>query len=515
MKLSLALLAEPVLAGARRLFWLSTWLLWIPMGVYIVALNRGHHLGLLQGALLVVSAIGLVVINIETTVVVYSCRRPYPWHHRGMVQRWGQALRSWCLGFSPRTDRARTRAGAAISGPSPSWVEPPSTASPSTVLPLVSIVVAAYLPNEQDIIEDTLIHWLTQVTPPAQGWEIILAYNTPTPLPVERRLRALAYRHPALVLLPVDHSHSKAENLNAALQMVRGEMTGIFDADHHPAPDCLGRAWAWLYQGRYDVVQGRNIIRNAQDSWLTQLIAVEFECIYGVSHYGRSLLADTALFGGSNGYWRTTALRQLGFHHTRLTEDIDTTVRGLLGGCRLVHDPAIVTTELAPDNLRGLWLQRQRWSQGWLEVAGLYLGRVLRSPHLDAAQKPYWALMLLFSQGFYPLVWQVVPMLLSIYISDRDRDLNFETLNLVLMGLLTLSVVLQVAVAMVLRPEASTYTRRHGLLYCLLSPVYFWLKALIGMVALVNHLSGSRVWHVTARTKRKPRKWMPALRGVK
>jgi membrane-bound metal-dependent hydrolase YbcI (DUF457 family) len=123
--------------------------------------------------------------------------------------------------------------------------------------------------------------------------------------------------------------------------------------------------------------------------------------------------------------------------------------------------------------------------------------------------------MLLFSQGFYPLVWQVVPMLLSIYLSRSTRDLNFENLNLLLMGLLTLSVVLQVAVAMGLRPAASTYTRRHGVLYCLLSPIYFWLKALIGMVAVVNHFSGSRVWHVTARTKRKPNRWMVALRGVK
>jgi len=496
MKSSLALFAEPALARVRQLFWLSTWLLWIPMAVYAVALNHGYSLGLLQGALLVVSLIGLVVINAETGVVIYSCCRPNPWFTRGMLQRWGWA-------------RRRPRAAVALPASAPTLLPP------QVALPFVSIIVAAYLPNEQDIIEDTLLHWLTQVTPPSQGWEIILAYNTPVRLPVENRLQALARRYPALVLLPVAHSHSKAENLNAALQVAAGEMTGIFDADHYPAAGCLRRAWAWLYQGRYDVVQGRNIIRNARDNWLTQLIAVEFECVYGVSHYGRSLLADTALFGGSNGYWRTATLRHLGFHHTRLTEDVDATVRGLLGGYRLVHDPAIVTTELAPDNLRGLWLQRQRWSQGWLEVAGLHLGRVLRSPHLDRVQKPYWLLMLLFSQGFYPLVWQVVPMLLSIHLSRSHRDLNFETLNLVLMGLLTLSVVLQVAVAIGLRPTVSAYTRRHGVLYCLLSPVYFWLKALIGMVAIVNHFSGSRVWHVTARTKSKPNRWMVALRGVK
>jgi hypothetical protein len=492
MKLSLALLAEPVLAVARRLLWLSTWLLWIPMGVYITWLNRGHDLWLLQVALLVVSVIGLVVINAETAVVLFA---PRVAGRRGLLQHWGLAR--------PR-------------GPSPWGALPPElTPGPATSVPFTSVVVVAYLPNEQDIIEETLLHWLTQVQVPTAGWELILAYNSPTPLPVEARLQALADRFPALVLLPVVHSHSKAENLNVALSQAQGTMTGIFDADHHPAPDCLGLAWTWLSRGDYDVVQGRNVIRNATDNWLTRLIGVEFECIYGVSHYGRSLLADTALFGGSNGYWRTAALRPLGFHPTRLTEDIDVTVRGLVGGYRLVHDPAIVTTELAPDNLRRLWLQRLRWSQGWLEVAGLYLGRVVRSPHLDTVQKLYWMMMLLFSQGFYPLVWQVVPMLLSIYISDRERDLYFETLNLVLMGLLTLSVVLQVAVAMALRHPTSSYTLRHGLLYCLLSPVYFWLKALIGMVAVVNHLCGSRVWHVTARTKSKPHRWIVALRGAK
>jgi hypothetical protein len=35
------------------------------------------------------------------------------------------------------------------------------------------------------------------------------------------------------------------------------------------------------------------------------------------------------------------------------------------------------------------------------------------------------------------------------------------------------------------------------------------------MVALANHLCGNRVWHETARTKRKSRRWRVALRGAK
>lgn len=469
MKLRLALFAKPVLAIARRLFWLSLWLVWLPAAVYVLWLNQGHTLALIQGMLFLISIVGLTMINAETAVVFYH----YYLRHcpRGLLQRW-------------------LRIGHDLLKPPTSLPLP---------LPFVSVVVVAYLPNEQNIIEETLIHWLTQVETPAAGWELILAYNTPVALPVEGRLRQLADHYPALVLLPVSQSRSKAENLNAALRQVRGEMTCIFDADHHPPPDCFNLAWRWLAQGDYDGVQGRNIIRNAKDNALTQLISVEFECTYGVSHYGRSLLADTAIFGGSNGYWRTSTLRSLRFYANRLTEDIDATVRGLLRGYRLVHDPAIITTELAPTTLQGLWLQRQRWSQGWLEVAWLYTDRMRRSAHLDPVQKAYWMLMLIFSQCFYPLVWQVVPMMISIHWSVSERDLAFENLNLAIMGLLSLSTVLQVNLAIRLRPQKCNYSRRHGWLYCLLSPAYFWLKVIIGMVALYNHLSGSRVWHVTAR----------------
>ncbi|MEB3289327.1 MAG: hypothetical protein VKI82_05395 [Leptolyngbya sp.] len=117
--------------------------------------------------------------------------------------------------------------------------------------------------------------------------------------------------------------------------------------------------------------------------------------------------------------------------------------------------------------------------------------------------------MLLFSQGFYLLVWQVVPMMFSIHFSRSDRDLAFENVNLAMMGLLALSTLLQVALAMGYRPAYSTYTRRHGFLYCLLSPIYFWFKVAIGMVALYNHLCGSRVWHVTARTPYRSVPWLP------
>jgi len=479
MKLSLGWSAEIFWLPIRRLLGLGFWSLVVPTGLYSLWLYRGHSLLPLQIGLMVISFLGLVVVNSETIAVLHRSRPETDLSTRGLLQR--------------LLSRQTT-----VTDPIPVAIAPQR-------LPFVSVIVVAYLPNEQDIILETLEHWLTQVEKPVRGWEVILAYNTPTRLPVEAQLEELSRRFPELILLPVQGSTSKAENLNAALEQVRGDMTCIFDADHLPARDCLMRSWAWLQHGQYDGVQGRNIIRNYDDNWLTTLIAVEFECIYGVSHYGRSLLTDTALFGGSNGYWRTSVIRSIGFCEARLTEDIDATLRALLQGYRIVHDPAILTTELAPDHLKSLWLQRQRWSQGWIEVAAQYLRRVWRSPHLDPFQKVGWLIMLLYSQYFHPIIWQAIPIALSLALMDPERSftLTMQVWNWSMMGLLTLSIVIQVWVAIRPRFSDASLSLTHGVIYCLLSPFYFWFRSLVALVAFYNHLSGSRTWHITRRSRRK------------
>ncbi|MEN9217133.1 MAG: glycosyltransferase family 2 protein, partial [Gloeomargarita sp. HHBFW_bins_162] len=207
-----------------------------------------------------------------------------------------------------------------------------------TQLPRYSVIVVAYLPNEEGIILDTLTYLLDTLPHPQAGLEIILAYNRPHPLPIEAQLHTLADQYPELKLLHVEGSRSKAENLNAAIHLVTGEMTLILDADLKPTPASVRRAWRWLAGGQYDVVQGRNVIRNAHDNVLTRVVAVEFEHLYGVSHPARSLIADLGIFGGSNGYWRTNVLRGIRFNPQMLTEDIDVTLKLLLRGYRIIHD---------------------------------------------------------------------------------------------------------------------------------------------------------------------------------
>lgn len=370
---------------------------------------------------------------------------------------------------------------------------PPS----NTPIPRCSFLVAAYLPNEQEIILETVRHILYKVQRPAGGLELILAYNTPIDLPIEEDLRRLAQIHSELRLVRVDGSHSKAENLNAALNIVTGEIACILDADHLPAPDCFVRAWRWL-EHDYHVVQGRNIIRNHDHDLLTQNIAIEFETLYGVSHAAKSFLSDTTIFGGSNGYWRTSVLKQIRFNPAMLTEDIDASMRTLLSGYKIVHDRSIITTELAPVDFHSFWFQRKRWAQGWLEVSFKYQRRVWKSKKFTLWQKCYWTYLLYFCVLYSLIALQILPLILSLFLYQGELPpsdnpyLWFSTVVTFSSGIYQTLVTMKLA--------SGRYSAFYFIQHAVLIFLYTILKNMIAVVGLYDHLHGYNKWVVTPRS---------------
>jgi cellulose synthase/poly-beta-1,6-N-acetylglucosamine synthase-like glycosyltransferase len=129
------------------------------------------------------------------------------------------------------------------------------------------------------------------------------------------------------------------------------------------------------------------LVRNGDETWVSRLVAVEFEAIYAVSHPGRARLHHFGIFGGSNGYWKAQLLHEIRMHASMLTEDIDSSIRALLDGHRIAVDPLLVSRELAPVTLQALWNQRMRWAQGWFQVSYRHFFHGLASPKLTVRQK--------------------------------------------------------------------------------------------------------------------------------
>jgi len=377
-------------------------------------------------------------------------------------------------------------------------------AEPGGAYPPATAIVAAYLPNEAATIMDTVTHLLQQDYP--GDFQVILAYNSPRHLPIEDTLRELAGADSRLLLLRVKTSTSKAQNVNAALAHVRGEFVGVFDADHHPEQGSFSRAWRWLADG-HDVVQGHCVVRNGEASWLARLIAVEFETIYAVSHPGRARLYGFAIFGGSNGYWRRDVLRQIRLQRSMLTEDIDSSMRSLRDGFKIVSDPGLISTELAPTTLSALWGQRMRWAQGWTQNSRRHLRPALTSNRLSGRQKAGAGFILGWAQVVPWVSIQIVPILgFNAWRDHGLAHLDWLVPVFVLLAIFTLTVgTAQAIFAYVLGDARIRRHRSWFVLYAINSMLWFGeLKNVIARAAQLKELTGDRVWRITPRTAAVP-----------
>ena len=371
---------------------------------------------------------------------------------------------------------------------------------PGAPYPGASAIIAAYLPNEAATIRDT-VEAFQRIDYPGP-LQIIVAYNTPHPMPVEEELREMARSDPRILPLEVEGSTSKAQNVNAAVTHVTGEFVGMFDADHHPDPSAFSRAWRWLSNG-YDVVQGHCVIRNGDASLVARTVAVEFESIYAVSHPGRTALHGFGVFGGSNGYWRTSLLAETRMHGSMLTEDIDSTLRVLAQGRKIASDPALVSYELAPTTVGALWKQRARWAQGWFQVSRKHVKMTFRSPKLGVRQKAGLGFLLGWREIYPWLSLQMFPVLAyKAYQDGGITRLHWLAPALLLATLFTLAVgPAQTLFAWRLAaPEIRGRTRWFWSHLLVSSLVYTEWKNIVARIAQVKELVGESQWNVTPRT---------------
>lgn len=250
--------------------------------------------------------------------------------------------------------------------------------------PAIDAIVPCYLPNEAEIIEETIMHILNNVESPGV-LKLWVVYNTPKDMPdIEGRLKALSERvdlphRRKLTVVRAETSRSKAENINLLLPRITGKYVVIYDADHHPDPPSLMLMVEKMIRKNMTCIQGSTYIRDLNSGLTARIVDAEFFVTHFIYFPIMKMVTRNAVFCGSNGLWKADALRGNDFDKSMQCEDIDLSVRMLLQGHSVDFCPEARSGELAPVNLAALWKQRTRWAIGWDQVSLKVWSKIVNS----------------------------------------------------------------------------------------------------------------------------------------
>jgi len=152
---------------------------------------------------------------------------------------------------------------------------------------------------------------------------------------------------------PYEGGRGKASALNAGLKHAKGEIILCFDADYYPQVNIVEKLAAPFRDPKVAAVQGRVLVINEPENFLTRLIALERVGGYRVGQQAREELG----------------------------------LRIFLAGYRLQYMNCAESYEEAVRGLRSYWHQRLRWAIGHMQCAFKHLIPMIRCKNLSLKQK--------------------------------------------------------------------------------------------------------------------------------
>ena len=181
-------------------------------------------------------------------------------------------------------------------------------------------------------------------------------------------MRELAELTGAEYLTRPDNSHAKAGNLNAALPRTGGDLVFVLDADHVPMPDALDALVGYFDDERMAIVQTPHDFFNHDSVQHYVVGRHEQSLFYRVICPGKDR-HGAAYWCGSAALINRHALLEIGGVATEtIAEDFHTTIRLQRYGWRTRYHDEVLVQGLAPHDLDGYLLQRDRWARGNLAV---------------------------------------------------------------------------------------------------------------------------------------------------
>lgn len=285
-------------------------------------------------------------------------------------------------------------------------------------LPVVSVMVPLF---REEHIASHLVRRLSRLTYPKELLDVCLvmeASDDTTRLTLSRTRLPPWIR---VITVPRGAVQTKPRALNYALELCRGSIVGVWDAEDAPDPDQIHKVVQRFHERPPEVacLQGALDFYNAGTNWLSRCFAVEYASWFRVVLPGLARLGWPIPLGGTTLFFRREALEKIGgWDAHNVTEDADLGIRLVRMGYRT---ELVQSTTYEEANCRALpWVkQRSRWLKGYAITWAVHM-RAPRALWRDLGAWRFAGFQLLFLGAltqfiFAPLLWSFWLVLLGVW----------------------------------------------------------------------------------------------------
>ncbi len=180
----------------------------------------------------------------------------------------------------------------------------------------------------------------------------------------------------------------KQHALNEAVEMAKGNIILVFDADYLPPKDILRSLSAPFKDPKIGAVMGRVIPLNSNKNLLTRLQDLERTAGYQVDQQAKFALHAIPQYGGTVGGFRKKAFMEVGkFSGNILAEDTELTYKLVIAGWDIAYCNRSECYEESVESWKARGIQIQRWSRGHNQVLMTCFFKFLFSRNLSWFQK--------------------------------------------------------------------------------------------------------------------------------
>jgi cellulose synthase/poly-beta-1,6-N-acetylglucosamine synthase-like glycosyltransferase len=274
---------------------------------------------------------------------------------------------------------------------------------------LVSVIAPAY--NEEKSIGKCLQSILNQ---DYKGEMEIIAVNDGS----SDRTAEIISRYP-VKLLDLKVNGGKANALNKAIEIAKGDILIFTDSDSYMAPNAVSSLVKCLNENQdAQMVAGNVYIHDNRKKKriMKYFQMIEYQMEQEITRHLQSLSGSILVCPGPLTAVRRKVCDVVRFSNETIVEDADFTIKALKNSMKIIQEPEAIVYTNAPETVRGWYKQRKRWWYGNLQLWRLHKKWAMRNLWMIFNYSGYitgiFSIILIMSIPYLILQYDNIPMVL-------------------------------------------------------------------------------------------------------